>query len=147
MFSFNHANRAARKKMEEMVQRKLTNVLTKAVTPITLSDDPVQWTEQIRKIQGASFSFADRPYLLPLYRDTNKDIYIVKPRQMEITEYSVNWLLYNLTKNPGTVGLYITDRQDHVSVFSKLRLRNWGIDQSPILKSMIWKGNVSWQPL
>ncbi|MGI0058608.1 MAG: phage terminase large subunit family protein, partial [Nitrosotalea sp.] len=146
MFSFNHANRQARKRIEDMVQRKMTSLLSKATTQITLSDDPVQWTEQIRTIQGQNFSFEGRPYLLPIYRDTSKDIYIVKPRQMEITEYSVNWLLYNLTKNPGTVGLYITDRQDHASVFSKLRLRSWGIEQSLVLKQMVQKGNVSWQP-
>jgi len=145
MFSLNHASRETRKKIEEMVERKFNSVLGKTTIQPTLPDDPVKWTEQIRRIQGQDFSFVDRPYLLPIYRDTSKEIYIVKPRQMEITEYAANWLLYHLTKNPSTVGLYITDRQDHVSIFSKLRLRSWGIDQSPILKTMVKKGNVSWQ--
>jgi hypothetical protein len=112
-----------------------------------LPSDIVEWVMKVRKIRGQEFSFKDREYLLPIYRDIQNDILIVKPRQMEITEYSVNWLLFNLTKNPGTVGLYLSDRQDHVSAFSKMRLRSWGIDQSPVLQSAIKKqGNVSWQP-
>jgi Phage terminase large subunit (GpA) len=146
MFSLNHANRETRKKIKETVERKINSVLDKTVIQPTLPDDLITWAEQIRMIQGQGFSFTGRPYLPQIYRDTNKEIYIVKPRQIEITEYAVNWLLYNLTKNPGAVGLYITDRQDHVSVFSKLRLRSWGIEQSPVLKSMVKPGNVSWQP-
>ncbi|MFI5416307.1 MAG: phage terminase large subunit family protein, partial [Nitrososphaerales archaeon] len=146
MFSLNHTNREARKKIEEMVERKFKNISGNTTIQSTLPDDIVEWTEQIRMIKGQNFSFADRPYLPPIYRDTSKEIYIVKPRQMEITEFAVNWFLYNLTKNPSTVGLYLSDRQDHVSVFSKLRLHSWGIDQSPVLKSMTKEGNVSWQP-
>jgi Phage terminase large subunit gpA, ATPase domain len=113
----------------------------------SLPKDMADWTIKVRKIRGKDFTFNSREYLLPIYRDTSKDIFVVKPRQMEITEFSVNWLLFNLTMNPGSVGLYLTDRQDHVSAFSKMRLRSWAIDQSPILQSMIKKeGNVSWQP-
>ncbi len=146
MFSLNHANREARKKIEAMVEKKFRNISTKSTVQPTLPSDIVEWTEQVRMIKGQNFSFADRPYLPPIYRDTNKEIYIVKPRQMEITEFAVNWLLYYLITNPSTVGLYLSDRQDHVSVFSKLRLHSWGIDQSPVLKSMAKEGNVSWQP-
>ena len=146
MFSLNYTNRETRKRIEETIERKLKSILGNTTIPPTLPGDIVEWTEQIRMIKGQNFSFAGRPYLPPIYRDTSKEIYIVKPRQMEITEYGVNWLLYNLIMNPSTVGLYLSDRQDHVSVFSKLRLHSWGIDQSSILKSMTKKGNVSWQP-
>lgn len=147
MLSINHANREARKKIREMVNEKSQNVLNDApmVLPIFPSDI-VQWVEEVRMIKGNKFSFENRPYLPPIYRDTSKEIYIVKPRQMEITEFAVNWLLYQLLTHPSTVGLYLSDRQDHVSIFSRLRLHSWGIDQSPVLKSMAGKGNVSTQP-
>ncbi len=143
MFSLNNTNREARKKILEMVERKFKNISGNTAIQSTLPDDIVEWTEQIRMIKGQNFSFADRSYLPPIYRDINKEIYIVKPRQMEITEFAVNWLLYNLTTYPGVVGLYLTDRQDHASIFSKLRLYSWGIDQSPVLKSLAGEGNVS----
>ena len=72
----------------------------------------------MRKIQGQNFSFEGREYLKQIYSNQNKRVMIVKPRQMEITEFALNWLLFHLEKNPNTVGLYLTDRQKHVSVFS-----------------------------
>jgi len=112
----------------------------------SLPDDPAEWTEKVRILKGKPFSFVDRPYLLPLYRDKSKEIHIVKPRQMEITEFALNWLLYKLTKNPYTVGLYLSDRQNHVSVFSNLRLQSGAIAQSPILRKLANKCHrVSWQ--
>ena len=110
-------------------------------TPAELTE----WTPKVRTIKNGPFSFDGREYLLPIYRDPNKDIRIVKPRQIEITEFGVNGLLHYLTKNPNSVGLYLTDTQDHVSVFSKLRIAG-AINQSPILKRLVKKGNVSWQP-
>ncbi len=108
--------------------------------------DIVAWAEKVRWLKGEKFSFVDREYLKPIYRDVNKEIRIVKPRQAEFTEFAVNWLLFNCTKNPGTVGLYLSDRQDHVSFFSRTRLKSQGINQSSILKPLALKGNVSWQP-
>lgn len=107
----------------------------------TLPDDPVEFTQKVRLLQGKPFSFDDRPYLLPLYRDTAKEICIVKPRQMEITEFALNWLLFKLVKNPGTVGLYLSDRDIHVSAFSTLRLQSWGIAMSPILQQLAEKSH------
>lgn len=112
-----------------------------------LPDDMVEWTKKVRILNGKPFSFDNRPYLLQLYRDPAKEIHIVKPRQMELTEFALNWLLFNLTKNPTSVGLYLSDRKDHVSIFSKLRLRSRGIDQSPILQALTNNCHaVSWQP-
>lgn len=114
-----------------------------------LSQDVVTWVTQVRRLRdGSQFTFENRDYLLPLYRDNADEIYIVKGRQTEITEYAENWLLFNLWRYPGAVGLYMSDNQDRVSVFSKLRLHEWGIEKSPILKDMAADnlGNVSWQP-
>jgi hypothetical protein len=108
-------------------------------------DELDEWAKKVRNIKNNPFSFDGREYLLPIYRDPNKDIRIVKSRQIEITEFAVNLLLQYLTKNPNSVGLYLTDTQDHVSVFSKLRMTG-AIDQSPVLKRLAKKGNVSWRP-
>ncbi|HJU13639.1 MAG TPA: hypothetical protein VJ792_04210 [Candidatus Nitrosotalea sp.] len=113
-----------------------------------LSEDPVKWSEQVRILRGEPLSFSNRDYLLPLYRDTSKEIYIVKGRQTEGTEFTLNWLLFNLWHNPGTVGLYLSDRDSHTSKFSTLRLRDWAIRTSPVLSKLVPIGerNVSVQP-
>lgn len=111
--------------------------------------DLLTWTIGARKIKGEKFSFDGRPYLNQIYKDEDYyELNIVKPRQMEVTEFALNWLLYNLIKNPFTVGLYMSDRQDHVRIFSKLRLQSGAIEQSDYLKSKVPKNehNVSWQP-
>jgi hypothetical protein len=102
-----------------------------------LSDDIVTWTQEVRVLNGKPFSFENRNYLLPIYRDETKEIYIAKGRQTEITEFALNWLLFKLANNPGTVGLYISDRDSHTSKFSKLRLKDRAIGQSKILQSII----------
>ncbi|MEO9276774.1 MAG: hypothetical protein ABI340_03190 [Nitrososphaera sp.] len=112
----------------------------------TTPTDLVEWSEQLRWIKGEKFTFKDRDYLFQIYRDQNKEIRIVKPRQIEITEFALNWLVYHLTKNPFTVGLYASDRKDHVSKFSGLRLKSQCLNQSPILKDMTKTGNVGMQP-
>lgn len=114
---------------------------------ITL-DDIVTWTTKARMLKGKPFSFEGRKYLEKPYRSTASEMNIVKPRQMEITEFALNWLLYNLINNPYSVGLYMSDRQDHVGIFSKLRLQAGAIEQSPYLKSKMVprEHNVSWQP-
>lgn len=101
-----------------------------------LSDDIVTWTSQVRMLKNESFSFDKRDYLSTIYRDNTKEIYIVKGRQTEITEFALNWLLFHLIKNPGTVGLYLSDRDSHTSKFSNLRLKNWALGQSKILQSI-----------
>lgn len=127
-------------RIQKMLEKKLT---IPAVLPTT-PDNLIDWTTHVRKIRGMNFSFEGRDYLKQIYGDSNKRIMIVKPRQMEITEFALNWLLFNLDKNQHSVGLYLTDRQSHVSVFSKLRLQNRAIGESPILQSLVnKKSNVS----
>ena len=104
---------------------------------IALSNDIIQWTQEVRILKGKPFSFKNRDYLLPIYRDESKEIYILKGRQTEITEFALNWLLYKLANNPGTVGLYLSDRDSHTSKFSKLRLKDWAVGSSKILQEII----------
>src|SRR5690348_6469196 len=122
--------------MFHKLKRELGRVEATKDFPV-LSDDVVTWTRQTRKINGKPFSFETRHYLVSLYRDLSKSIYVVKARQMEITEYSINFLLFCLTKNPGTVGLYMADTEDHVKAFSDFRLYTRAIGQSDVLQSLV----------
>jgi len=122
-----------------MYRKKMATILSEITTVDdlpNLSDDMIQWTTETRVLKNEPFSFEGRDYLFPIYRDDSKEIYIVKGRQTEITEFALNWLLFNLTKNPGTVGLYLSDRDSHTSKFSNLRLKNWAIGQSKILQHL-----------
>ncbi len=122
-----------------MFRKKITAILEQnqmiQSIPI-LSEDIITWTTQTRNLKNEPFSFENRDYLHTIYRDDAKEIYIVKGRQTEITEFALNWLLFHLSKNPGTVGLYLSDRDSHTSKFSNLRLKNWAIGQSKILQSL-----------
>jgi len=95
--------------------------------------DPVKWVEENRILKGQPFSFRDRPYLHSIYWDNSSRIVITKARQMEMTEFIVNWLLYNLTSLPHTIGIYTAPRFDQVSRFSRDRIRRALLD-SPVLR-------------
>ncbi len=116
-------------------------------SPIDSTSDPVDWIKQARWIKNAPFSFDEMPYLEGIQRDTSHVINIVKPRQMGVTELLLNWLLFNLVKNPGTTGIYVTDRYEHAKIFSNKRLAE-AIAQSEYLKAKVPKnkGNLKWQP-
>lgn len=97
-----------------------------------IPQDPVQWAERIRILKGARFSFEDRDYLLPIYRDKSSRIIVVKARQLEMTEWIVNWLLHNLTTYPFTTAIYTAPRMDQVSRFSQDRFRRAILDSAPL---------------
>jgi len=103
---------------------------------VATSDDIVIWTTQIRRLKGEPFTFDRREYLLPIYRDTHPNVYVVKGRQVEFTEFAINWLLFHLSKNPFTTGFYATDTLEKVSSFSMVRLKEQAIGHSPILRQM-----------
>lgn len=101
-----------------------------------MPDDPVEWTQNYRVLKGSRFSFTDREYLLSIYRDTSSRIVVTKARQMEMTEWAVNWLLHNLTSHPFTTAIYTAPRMDQVSRFSQDRFRRAILD-SPQLREII----------
>lgn len=108
-----------------------------------LSDDIVKWTTQVRRIKGELFTFDKRDYLLPIYRDTHRNIFVVKGRQVEFTEFAINWLLFNLDRFPFTTGFYSTDTLEKVSSFSNVRLKEQAIRESPVLGGrFVDDGNV-----
>lgn len=103
-----------------------------------MPQDPVQWTREVRILKSEPFSFDNRPYLPFIYRDTAQRIVIVKSRQMEMTEWIVNWLLQNLNTHPFTTGIYTAPRMDQVSRFSRDRFRKAILD-SPTLRNLMVK--------
>ncbi len=110
-----------------------------------IPDDIIAFVEKFRIIKGKPFSFEGRDYLKQIYRDPAKKVYIVKARQVEITEFAVNLLLYHLLTHPGTVGLYVSDRDKHVKSFSRDRLLD-AIYKSKILRDqMVEGGNKSFR--
>ena len=103
-----------------------------------LPQDPVQWTQKTRILKGRAFSFDQREHLFPIYRDTHPRIIVVKARQLEMTEWLVNWILYKLTTYPFTTAIYTAPRMDQVSRFSQDRFRKAILD-SPELRPVLTK--------
>lgn len=105
--------------------------------------DPVTFVEKYvpnPKDPTKPFSFDKREYLIPLYRDNSQRIIIVKSRQMEITEYAVNMLLYWCLKRPG-IYVYTQPTLSKVARFSKDRLRKQ-ILRSKVLKQFLGECDV-----
>lgn len=92
------------------------------VKDILATIDPVSWTESRRILKGQPFSFKDREYLLQPYRDDYPNIIFMKGRQVEMSEFSMNWLLRKLDKHPYTAGLHAFPRAAQAQKFSKQRL-------------------------
>ena len=121
--------------------KKILNIKKKESVPedkIVLEpipDDIIEFILKYRILKGKPFSFKDREYLIPIYREKTRELFILKARQMEITEMAVNLLLYYLLKNDGTYGLYMTDREDHVKAFANL-MRD-AINTSEKLKQLV----------
>lgn len=84
--------------------------------------DPVTWVETNRILKGEPFSFTGRDYLLQPYRDDYPDIIFYKGRQVEMSEFSMNWLMRKLYQHPYTAGLHAFPRDNQAHKFSKQRL-------------------------
>jgi len=101
------------------------------------SRDSVEFTQQIRILKKKKFSFKDREYLKPLYRDDAQHVRVRKGRQTEISEFLVNKIFENAYHYPGSVGLYMSDRSSHTSIFSNLRVKEWTIQASQVIMKKI----------
>lgn len=120
----------------------LLTSLDQALSSLTDSDireilseiDTVSWIESKRILKGKPFSFKDRDYLLQPYRDEYQNIIFMKGRQVEMSEFSMNWLLHKLDAHPYTVGLHTFPRAAQAQKFSKQRL-NSAITDSEYIKS------------
>ena len=102
-----------------------------------VKDDPVGWVSRTRVLRGKPWSWEGREYLYDIYRDTAPEVYVAKGRQTEITELLVNLLLYRMWRHPGTVHMYISDRQDHTSKFSRQRVLHQAILPSAVIQAAV----------
>ncbi len=84
--------------------------------------DNVAWIEHNRILKGKPFSFDGRDYLLQPYRDEYQDLIFYKGRQVEMSEFTMNWMFRNLYKYPYTAGLHTFPRDHQCIKFSKQRL-------------------------
>ena len=108
-----------------------------AVVNLGLSRDPIKWTEQSRILNGKPFSFIDRPYLHQLYRETAREVYLVKGRQTEASEWLVNLLMCNAAKNPNSGSLYMSATQEFAYVFSNNRFLDRALEVSPVWQKLM----------
>lgn len=99
---------------------------------ILASLDPISWTESRRILKGEPFSFENRNYLFQPYRDEFHQIFFMKGRQVEMSEFSINWLLNKLNRHPYTNGLHAFPRSAQAQRFAKMRLE-YAIKESDIL--------------
>jgi hypothetical protein len=97
----------------------------------------LEFVGRFRVIKGKPYTLRGREFLGGIYLCPVKQINVVKGRQMGMTEVAINWLLYHLLRNENTVGLYITDRQEHVDAFAD-RMRQ-AIESSELLKPWVTK--------
>lgn len=56
------------------------------------------------------------------YRDEYRDLIFMKGRQVEMSEFSMNWLLHKLDMHPYTTGLHAFPRAGQAQKFTKQRL-------------------------
>lgn len=114
----------------KIMENNLDNSILEAIGSLSEQDiheilaavDPVAWVEYRRILKGEPFSFENRNYLLDPYRDEYQNLLFMKGRQVEMSEYSMNWLLRKLDKYPYTVGLHAFPRSGQAQKFSKQRL-------------------------
>ena len=126
----------------EQMDSQLSTALEQALATLTENDiseilaavDPVSWIESRRILKGQPFSFKDRDYLLQPYRDEYQNIIFMKGRQVEMSEFSMNWLLHKLDAHPYTVGLHTFPRAAQAQKFAKQRLQS-AITDSEYIKN------------
>lgn len=108
--------------MISALEQALASMSQEEFIEILSEVDPVSWTENSRVLKGEPFSFNQRNYLYDIYRDESPQLFIMKGRQVEMSEFSMNWLLHKLYKHPYTAGLHAFPRAGQALKFSKQRL-------------------------
>lgn len=114
------------------LEQALATLTEDDVRSILSEIDAVSWIESKRILKGKPFSFKDRDYLLQPYRDEYQQIIFMKGRQVEMSEFSMNWLLHKLDAHPYTVGLHTFPRAAQAQKFAKQRLQSAIMDSAYI---------------
>lgn len=123
---------ASNNNINELLMKALGSMTEHDVLDILSEVDPVSWIESKRTLKGKNFSLKDRDYLLQPYRDEYPQILFMKGRQVEMSEFSMNWLLSNLDRHPYTVGLHAFPRAAQAQRFTKQRLQSTIMDSEYI---------------
>ena len=123
------------------LEQALSSMSQEEFIEILSEVDPVSWTEHSRILKGEPFSFDKRNYLYDIYRDESPQLFIMKGRQVEMSEFSMNWLLHKLYKHPYTAGLHAFPRAAQALKFSKQRLDSAINDSAVISKWYDDKGS------
>lgn len=116
----------------DILEQALSSMTQKDIADMLGNIDPVTWIEHNRILKGKPFSFKDRDYLLQPYRDNSQNLIFYKGRQVEMSEFSMNWLLNKLHMNPYTAGLHTFPRDNQCMRFSKQRVDH-AIKDSPFI--------------
>lgn len=122
------------------LQAAISSLSDEDIKDILATVDPVSWTESRRILKGEPFSFEDRAYLLQPYRDDFPHLIFMKGRQVEMSEFSMNWLLRKLDQYPYTTGLHAFPRATQAQRFSKQRL-SAAIHDSPYISKWVDERN------
>lgn len=97
------------------------NVVLDLSDPVTFVEKYVTLPEKAASLGNKTW-FEQRPWLPPIYRDDSRRIVITKGRQMEVSEYAVNMLLYWALKRPGKY-IYASASGDKADIFSHDRFQ------------------------
>ena len=104
--------------------------------------DPVTWVVNNRYAErGRRMTFERHYYLTDILRSPYQDVMLLSGRGVGKTQTILNWLLYNLLNNDGTVALYTSNRSVQVRRFSVKFLRDAFLH--PNIKKMVDKNSLS----
>lgn len=120
--------------LNQSLEAALASMTEEDIREILAGIDPVSWIESRRILKGQPFSFKNRDYLLQPYRDEYRNIIFMKGRQVEMSEYSMNWLLHKLHAHPYTVGMHAFPRSAQAQKFAKQRLQS-AISDSAVINA------------
>lgn len=122
------------------LEQSLANLNKEDYQAILAEYDNVAWIEYNRILKGKPFSFHGRDYLLQPYRDEYPDLIFYKGRQVEMSEFTMNWLLRKMYKYPYTSALHTFPRTKQCNRFSKQRIDST-IADSPTISEWYDKHN------
>lgn len=87
--------------------------------------DGIVWTEYVRKIKGKPFSHVDdEHYMETIWSDDSQEITIMKSRQVRISEFAINWMLWQLDTINHISGLYALPTKSDASEFRDVRFKD-----------------------
>lgn len=103
--------------------------------------DLLQWTREKRPYLGPGRPFRtdNHPYLVDIYRCTEKEIILMKASQMGASEWLVSYALHTCDERNGNV-FYLFPTGEHVSDFSTARLGP-AIEASEYLSKIVVDGS------